>query len=300
MTPRFQHALVALLAGALVAAAHAAPAGSEGSAALQAKYTSLDDALKNNPYGRPLVIESVESQSALKGDVYAVVNHPFSTVSASLTGAARWCDVVMLHLNTKFCRSGQGAEGATMSMGIGGKNDTPVEASPVDFAYRVVAATPEYFSVRLNAGSGPMGTRDYRILLEAAPIDGGRTFLHFTYSYGFGLPGRVAMQAYLSTVGANKVGFTRSGKAPVGDPDYIGGMRGVVERNAMRYYLAIDAYLSAAPASPANRMERAMRTWFDSTEQYKRQLYEMDREAYLTMKRRELQRQQVATTSVTR
>ena len=38
--------------------------------------------------------------------------------------------------------------------------------------------------------------------------------------------------------------------------------------------------------------------WFDATEQYKRQLYEIDRDAYLAMKRKEVQRQQTAQDAV--
>jgi hypothetical protein len=52
-------------------------------------------------------------------------------------------------------------------------------------------------------------------------------------------------EAYLTTRGRDKVGFTVVGKAEDDGPEYIGGLRGAVERNAMRLYLAIDAYLDA-------------------------------------------------------
>jgi hypothetical protein len=106
------------------------------------------------------------------------------------------------------------------------------------------------------------------------------------------MAGRLAMQAYLATAGAGKVGFTPAGN------DLIGGMRGVVERNTMRYYLAIDAYLNTAAGPAGQRVERRLMEWFDSTEQYKRQLHELDRDAYLAMKRKEVQRQQTAQESV--
>jgi len=66
----------------------------------------------------------------------------------------------------------------------------------------------------------------------------------------------------------------------------------VVERNTMRYYLAIDAYLGALSAPPAQQFEQRLESWFASTEQYPRQLHEVDRAAYLDMKRREYLRQQ--------
>ncbi len=93
------------------------------------------------------------------------------------------------------------------------------------------------------------------------------------------------MQGYLATLGADKVGFTATGKDSAGEPAYVGGVRGVVERNTMRYYLAIDAYMDS-PRQLAPRLA----AWFDSTERYARQLHEVEREDYLAMKRNEYKR----------
>jgi hypothetical protein len=113
------------------------------------------------------------------------------------------------------------------------------------------------------------------------------------YSFNYGGSGRLAMRIYLSTIGSDKVGFTTTRAPQAGEaPDYIRGLRGLVERNTMRYYLAIDAYLHALPAAPAEQLERRLKGWFDATEKYPRQLRELDREEYLTMKRGEYRRQQ--------
>jgi hypothetical protein len=106
--------------------------------------------------------------------------------------------------------------------------------------------------------------------------------MHMRYSYGFGGAGRFAMQAYLATAGASKVGFTTN------------GVRGAVERNAMRYYLAIDAYLDTMEAPSAQRVDKRINEWFSATERYPKQLREMDRNAYVTMKREEYGRQTTA------
>jgi hypothetical protein len=118
--------------------------------------------------------------------------------------------------------------------------------------------------------------------------------MHLSYSYGYGFAGRLAMQGYLATAGADKVGFTVTGKDGNGQPIYIGGMRGAIERNAMRYYLAIDAYLASRRAPPDQQMEKRIQTWFDATERYSRQLHEMDRATYVAMKRGEYERQQAS------
>ena len=69
-------------------------------------------------------------------------------------------------------------------------------------------------------------------------------------------------------------------------------MRGALERNTMRYYLALDAYLDALSAPPQAQFEKRLRTWFASTERYALQLHEVTLGDYLEMKRKEYKRQQ--------
>lgn len=56
------------LAGAFLASA----AGAQDAAALRAREAELRDQLTNNPFRRPIVLESTEAGGVLKGDVYAV------------------------------------------------------------------------------------------------------------------------------------------------------------------------------------------------------------------------------------
>ncbi|MOA39376.1 hypothetical protein D3C78_1611520 [compost metagenome] len=70
-------------------------------------------------------------------------------------------------------------------------------------------------------------------------------------------------------------------------------MRAVVERNTMRYYLAIEAFLDALAAPPAQRQERRLQLWHASARRYPQQLQEPASGTYLEMKRSEIQRQQV-------
>ena len=272
------------------------PAGAadtpSGAAALQEKYQSLQPQLTHNQFARPLYLNSAESSSSIKGDIYAVVDYPFAEVHDALTSPAHWCDVLILHLNTKYCRAAAGQTPATLSMRVGKKNDQALEdAYRIDFTYRVNTNSDDYFDIRLNADKGPLDTRDYRIQLEAIPTADGRSFLHLVYSYSYGFASRVALRAYLATAGSDKVGFTVQDKSGDGKPNYVGGMRGTVERNTMRYYLAIDAYLSGLATPPAQQLEHRLQTWFAATERYPRQLHEVDKGDYLAMKRKEYARQ---------
>ncbi len=264
-------------------------------AVLQAKYVELTPQLAHNAFKRPLVLVSDASSSALKGDVYAVVDHPFDQVSANLNGAAHWCDVLILHQNVKYCRAVNGVVGTTLNVSVGKKFDQPLDdAYRVAFAYRPGPTAADYFSTRLDAPQGPLGTSNYRIVLEGTAIAGNKTFLHLTYSYVVGFASKVAMQGYLATTGMSKVGFTASSKSTDGQPQYIGGTRGLVERNTMRYYLAIDAFLDTATLPAAQQVDQRLQHWFDATEHYARQLHEMDRAEYLAMKHNEIRRQQTA------
>lgn len=260
---------------------------------LRARYDQLREQLRNNNFHRPLHIDSSQAGDTLKGDVYAVLNHPFREVSDALKDPSGWCDILILPFNTKYCHAVDRDGSANLLVRIGRKASQPVQdAYRIDFAFRPVSARPDYFESRLSATDGPLGTRDYRIVVSAVPLEAGRTFMHLSYSYGYGVAGRLAMQAYLATVGAQKVGFTVSGRDGNGEPIYIDGVRGAIERNAMRYYLAIDAHLASLSVPPERQLEKRIESWFDATERYPRQLREMDRSTYLAMKRGESERQQ--------
>ena len=238
-------------------------------------------------------MDSSENPGGVAGDIYALLNYPFATVGAALNRPAQWCDILSLHLNTKYCRASTARQGSILRVNIGMKHDQPLDkAYPVEFAYRIAAQTSNYLQVKLNADEGPLSTRNYRIVLEAIPLKDGRTFIHLSYSYAYGLVGRLAMQAYLGTIGSNKVGFTVVGRQSDGRPLHVGGMRGVVERNTMRYYLAIEAFLGALSTPQQARFEKRLHDWFAAVEHYPRQLHEMEQGEYLDMKRKEHLRQQ--------
>ena len=280
------------LAGAALPAINAIDAGS--ASALRARYDERRDKISNNAFQRPLVIESTQTARDIKGDIYAVVPHAFAAASASLTGPQGWCDVLILHLNTKYCKTTNEQSGTALVMNVGKKHDQPLADSfRLTFAWKLEDQQADYMRVLLRADAGPLSTHDYRITLEAVPLENGKTFLHLSYAYGFGLSGKLAMSAYFNTIGRDKVGFTVVGKDNEGQPEYVDGMRGLVERNTMRYYLAIESFLGALDVQGPQQFEKRIKNWFVATERYPRQLHEMDQAEYLYMKRKEYARQQL-------
>ena len=260
-------------------------------AALLEKHATLATELAQNQYRRPLFLESSESPNRVSGAVYAVLDSSLSTVSAAFKSPRNWCEVLILHLNTKYCHAATDSNPSTLEVDIGKKTPQPLtDTFGLEFSYRMAAASPTYLAVSLHADKGPLSTSDYRIELQVVPLPEGKSFMLLRYSYGYGLAGRLAMQTYLSTVGHGKVGFSQITKGQ--NVSYVGGMRGTIERNTMRYYLAIEAYLASLKQVPAEQFNTRLHYWFDATEEYSRQLHEIDRPSYLAMKKDEYQRQQ--------
>jgi len=260
---------------------------------LRARFEAARAQAVRNPFDRPVYLQSTEASALLQGDVFALVDQPYATVRQALVKPGSWCSILILHLNVKYCRASSTAGRDMLDTGVGRKFDQPLgDVYWVRFEHRVARAGDDLLQVTLQAPSGPLGTRDYRILVEAAPSGERQSVLHMTYAYGFGFAARIAMQAYLATVGSDKVGFSTVGPRGAGPPTYVGGLRGVLERNTMRYYLAIEAHLAATGLPAAQQMPRSLRDWFDATERYPEQLHEIERDAYLEMKRHEVQRQE--------
>jgi hypothetical protein len=259
---------------------------------LRERFAALQTQADRNPLGPRLYLQSSESDNRLQGEVFALVDHPYDVVRAALSRADAWCGILILHLNVKYCRAGGGPAPA-LDMAVGRKFDQPLrDAYWLRLAYRVAVSREDYLQVVLVGPSGPMGTRDYLIQVEVVPFDGGHALLHMAYGYSYDALAGLAMSTYLATFANEKVGFSAVGTSTSGQPLYVRGVRGVVERNAMRYYLAIDAYLGARALPAAQQPQKSLQDWFAATERYALQLHEMDREAYLAMKQLEIRRQQ--------
>jgi hypothetical protein len=275
-------------------------AAQTGSPPLLATYQRMGEKLAHNAFGRPLQLDSAETADGLKGDVYAVVDHPITEVSATLKSASHWCELLLLHINNRRCKTTGETTGETTGATAGARTLTlsvvraydqaPESAFELPFAYRVVHSEADHLEVDMSAPSGPLGTSNYRVSLEAVAIDEHKTFVHFSYSYDHNMMARLATQAYLATFGSDKVGFTIVGKGSGSEPENIRGTRGLVERNAMRYFLTLDAYLAERAAPPGQQFERRLHHWYNGAERYARQLHEVDIETYLALKRDDRER----------
>jgi hypothetical protein len=119
---------------------------------------------------------------------------------------------------------------------------------------------------------------------EALPLDGERTFVHVSYAYSDSAALRLAAKLYFATLGRSKVGFTVTGKDGNGNPVYIGGPRGSIERNAVRYYFAIQTFMNTLRYPEERRFSMRINEWYNLTSRYRKQLFDLDKKDYLTFK----------------
>jgi hypothetical protein len=267
---------------------HAAEPLSSGGKVMRAKFSAIKTRLEKNQFGMPLYLESKEKSGSLHVEVYGIYDYPFNSIRDALQAPGNWCDINLLLMNIKACTYRNVSGQWQLSLYSGRKYyQSPRDAYKLDFTFDIAASQPEYLDVVLTAKNGPFFTRDHRISLEAVLLDKSVTFIHFSYDYDYGLLARTALNTYYATIGHGKKGFSIITTDKKGDPVYVGGVRGSVERSAVRYYLAIQTYMDTLNIPLNQRFEKRLSRWYELTARFPRQLYELDKGEYLANKRRE-------------
>jgi hypothetical protein len=284
----------------MVTAAILFPAGSavaavnprQGAAMLLDTYNKNRVKLTAGSFGVPLFLNSFEQNSRVNVDVYGVFDFSFNSVVTALKVPSSWCDIVSLHPNVKACTYSKEPDSGQLTFYIGKKvYQPPEEARQVQYHYRTVVQQRGYLDILLTAEEGPFGTKDHTMRFEALPLGGGKTFVHVSYAYNDSVALRLAEKAYFATLGRNKVGFTVTGTDKSGIPVYIGGPRGAIERNAVRYYFAIQTCINTLPSPEKTLFSTRINQWYDLTTLYKKQLLDLSKKEYLEAKSREQENQ---------
>jgi hypothetical protein len=138
----------------------------------------------------------------------------------------------------------------------------------------------------LRGDEGPGGSRDHRMWIRATRVGVDRTRLELTTSLTMGRALETLTRVYLATIGRHKFGFTVVGRNGEGEPPYVRGVRGLVERAAMRQFLAFEAYLDALDVQREERFATSLRHWWRSSQRHP-QLEEPSRSEYLGEQRRD-------------
>lgn len=265
----------------------APPALAAEAAALVARRAQLQPALRASAFGEPLVLFSREGSEHVEGGVYAEIERPAAALAAAFQSPDSVCELLSLHLNVRGCERAASLAGAEAIELVAGPKRGAAAGLLYSIRYtlRVEGGTAAgYLRAVLSAAKGPVSTRDHRIVVEVVPVDAARTFVRLGYGYSFGTRAKIAMSLYLATAGRDKIGFSVVGREPDGQPRYVRGERASLERNVMRYHLALLAYSGVTGGTPAERLDARLRAWFALTERHAPQLRELTLQEYLAEK----------------
>lgn len=261
-----------------------------GEETLHERYRQIKLGLITTLPGTSISLASDEQEEVLSAEVSSILHHPFDEVAAALAETANWCRLMPLHFNIKACTYEREGQGELINVYSGRKHyQTPDESYRMAYRFEKLQRDDGKLRLLLSAERGPVGTRDYRIELSAMAVEEG-TLLQIHSSYRPSMLSSLFTGSYLATLGRDKVGFSRVGKDD--EAELVQGIRGVIERNVMRYHLAIDAFLAVPATHYEGRHEAMLEYWFALNERYPKQLHEMTQEEYLKIKRREWENQQ--------
>lgn len=285
-----------IAAAAILISAGSAPAvenSRHGEETLLASYHRNLSKLETSSFGLPLVVESFELNDRVHVDVYGIFDYRFSSVVNSLKVPANWCDIVSIHPNVKACTYRELPDSWLLTFYPGSKEYQPPEKKrQVRYQYRIAAQQQGYLDIILAADAGPFGTKNHRMRFEAVPLSGRRTFVHVSYTYSDSVALRLAAKVYFATLGRGKVGFTVSGADGNGNPEYIGGPRGALERSAVRYYFAIQSFMDTLHFPEENRFNMRISEWHNLTTRFRKQLFDLNKNEYLAFKTAERKNQE--------
>ena len=255
-------------------------------------YQHSKSRLSASSFGIPLFLDSFELEKRVHVDVYGIFDYSFGSIVTALKVPANWCEIVTLHPNVKACTYQERSGDWLLTFYLGRKYyQPPEEADPVVYRYQNVFRQEGYLDIILIADAGPFGTEDHRMRFEALPLVGRKTFVHVSYSYSDTVALRLAQKIYFATLGKSKVGFTVTGTDRHDKPVLISGPRGALERNAVRYYFAIKTFMDTYRYPEEGRFKMRLSQWYDLTSHYRKQLFDLDKNEYLTYKTNERKNQ---------
>ena len=273
-----------------------APLSIQASTLLQ-DYQQVSDQPQKTPL--PFIVVTSEQENRLNTQIYSVVEQPLDRVAQAFTNLSNWCEFLPLHLNVKTClyqqpdgqTDNQTGDQSLLTLYLGRKFYQPPEAAyQITYQYQVDNKDQTGFKVSLQAAEGPLDTENYQMIIEAEKLNN-KTLVRVSMAYSSSMLSRVATETYLLTLGRGKIGFSLTGTDAAGEPVFSDGINAIIERNAMRYYLAMKAYIDTQSLPENQRFEARITAWFDLTEQFARQLHELERTEYLDAKHRERKNQ---------
>ncbi len=263
---------------------------------LQQNYIAFEQARTSGENALPFSMESVNNSSNSSARIrYFLDMVPLDEFARRLRQPVEWCKFIPLHLNIKACAYLEQENQTLLQFYAGIKGYlTPDNAHLLQLAF-TAKYTEGVFIANLFAADGPLDSANINFDIRAIAIDNidrQGTYLEFDLS---SIPGLAAglMRVYLATIARKKIGFSVEKISWSGKPQYVSGSRGALERNLVRYLLAIETYFATLELPVEAQYRKRLERWFDATERYPEQLHELDRMEYIDNKFREKENQDI-------
>ena len=254
---------------------------------LSGRYPELQEAARRGPFGLPLQVHSEERETLVSADIHGIIDQPFRALAATFTEPGGWCDFLVLNPNIKTCTFRREAQETFLTLYIGSKSyRAPESATEQVYRFLVRVRQPEYAAISLTAPQGMLGTTAHRFEFEAGSV-AGKTVVALSSSFEPSMLSKLLTGIYLSTLGRERIGFSRAATEPGVPAGYVRGVKGMIERNVMRYYLALKAFLDAGDLPAGRQFEARASLAYDLMDLYPAQLRQMDKSEYLDIKFRE-------------
>jgi hypothetical protein len=254
------------------------------------QYHELEKTGKRLAAALPIHLKTVQKGNVLNVSLLGTIPFKFSDVATVLAKPGSYCDFLPLLFNVKSCVITELNPVTRMKFYVAGKHYTPpITSYRIHAVFRMVGRTPDKIRVRMEADPDTPGKSDYDVDLMAIPLDG-ETLMYLKSRYAPGRFTRIATNTYVNVFARDKPGFTEI-QEPGGKKKLITGFPAVIERSSVRAYFALKAYVLNYHLPPDKRFEACLKTWYDLNKPYKKQLYELERDQYLQIKRREYKNQ---------
>jgi len=247
--------------------------------------TSLSESLINADIQQPfpLAVVSQLEEDLARVAISATIPVEFDQLRAFYRDDSNWCHGFIANIYVKACYK----KGDLVRIFYDNNDAYQELSSAFRFDYRIEGQSLDAneLLISLVAESGPLGSKDYRLRIEAQATTDNQSNIRLVYQSRYGFVARSALFIYLKTLGSGKIGFSHE---PNGQP--VKGIRGILERNAMRYLLALCAYF--ANRNPLKTLQDTLKNWHDYARVFNKELQEIDWIDYQKLKLQEYQDQQ--------
>jgi len=239
----------------------------------------------------PIYLKTEQEKNVLNVRLLGRFPFKFSEVADVLARPASYCDFLPLLFNVKSCVITEFSPVTRIKFYVAGKHyASPLASYRIQSVFSLVERTDKKIRIRLDSNDNSSGKNGYNVDLVAIPMNS-ETLLYLKSRYAPGRVTRMATYTYIKVFAHNKPGFTEIIEPGTHAKKLITGFPAVIERSTVRAYFALKAYLLNIKVPKSGRYDACLKTWYDLNAPYKKQLYELGRDQYLEIKRRERENQ---------